>query len=110
MMDGFIAFDWILFVATAVLSVCFLTGHGEKIVRAFDSNSDLVRRKMTPEEKAKFLRICGIFCVILCAMSLLLILFHKVPIVPFLAIAVAVADLVFFAVYTKKHFPPNTKF
>lgn len=109
-MSGFMAFDWILFAITGFLSVWFLTGHGEKIIQAFDNNNMYVRRKMKPEEKARFLRACGIFCVVLCLSSLMLALFHHIRIVPIISIVVAVLDIVFFAVYTNKNFPNNPKF
>jgi len=109
-MSSFVIFDWIIFGVTGFLSVWFLTGHGEKIIKAFDSNQNMVRRKMSPEQKAKFLRACGIFCIVLCAMSLVLALFHDLQIVPFLAIGVALADIIFFAVYTNKNFPTDSRF
>ena len=110
-MDSFVAIDWIFFVILAFLSVWFLTGHGEKIIQMFDNNNSMmVRKKMTPEQKQKFLRACGIFCVILCASSLCLALFHSIRIVPIISVIVAVLDIVFFAVYTRKNFPDNPKF
>ena len=110
-MDTFVALDWVFFGILAFLSFWFLTGHGEKIIQLFDnSNSMMVRRKMTPEQKAKFLRACGIFCLVLCVSSLLLALFHSIRIVPLISVIVAVLAIVFFAIYTKKNFPDNPKF
>ena len=109
-MGSFMAFDWILFGITGFLSVWFFTGHGERIIKSFDSNQNMVRRKLSPEQKAKFLRACGVFCLILCLTSLMLAFFHSYPIIPWVSIGVALADIIFFAVYTNRNFPTGTKF
>ena len=102
-------FDWIIFVILAFLSVWFLSGRGKKILEVFD-NGKQVRRKMSKEDEKKFLRLCGIFCVILAVSALMLGLFHHIPFVPLASIIIAIVDIIWFAVYASKKFPNNPRF
>ena len=92
--------DAVLAVVFAILMIVFFLGKGEGILDLFGPKNNPNKKKRTKEEERQYQKYLGFFMLPLTVVEIISAIF-PVPIMGIILAAVAIVDLIVFAILTK---------